>query len=44
MENNINKCVIPNKTIMNKKETIKTYIAFVIIYVISMTIVIMIKP
>jgi len=29
---------------MNKKETIKTYIAFVIIYVISMTIVIMIKP
>lgn len=44
MENNINKCVTLKTITMNKKETIKTYIAFVIIYVISMTIVIMIKP
>ena len=28
---------------MNKKETIKTYVAFVIIFVISMAIVIVIK-
>tara|TARA_R110001592_G_scaffold38599_1_gene127130 strand:+ start:464 stop:598 length:135 start_codon:yes stop_codon:yes gene_type:complete len=43
MENNINKCVTQNKITMNKKETRKTYTGFVIIFLISMAIVMIIK-